>query len=104
MKHVQACLSGREERESSSLHCVGLVRLVKACLCTGKPDKAVLTSQCNSIYCLVRGWLKYSQYKFDRQTYRLYRLTEKCMNIYLYSSLVPMLLPMPKSGERAWTI
>ena len=41
---------------------------------------------CNSIYCLVRDWLKYSQYKFDRQTYRLYRLTEKCMNIHLYST------------------
>ena len=29
---------------------------------------------CNSIYCLVCGWLKCSQYKFNRQTYRLDRL------------------------------
>ena len=42
--------------------------------------------RCNSIYCLVRGWLKYSQYRFNRQTYRLDRLTEKCMNIHLYST------------------
>ena len=25
------------------------------------------TTLCNSIYCLVRGWLKCSQYKFNRQ-------------------------------------
>ena len=36
MKHVQACLSAREDRESS-FHCCGCpVRLVKACLCAGK--------------------------------------------------------------------
>ena len=45
MKHVHGCLSAREERESSFLHSVGLVRLVNACLCTGKPDKTLLTSE-----------------------------------------------------------
>ena len=45
MKHVHGCLSAREERESSFLHCVGLVRLVNACLSTGKPDKTILTSK-----------------------------------------------------------
>ena len=33
MKHVQACLSGREDRESSFDRCGSPVRLVQACLC-----------------------------------------------------------------------
>ena len=36
MKHVQASLSGRQNRESSFHHCGGPVRLVQACLCAEK--------------------------------------------------------------------
>ena len=36
MKHVQACLSAREDRESSLHHCGGSVRLVLTRLCAGK--------------------------------------------------------------------
>ena len=36
MKHVQACLSAREDRESSFHHCGGSVRLVQTRLCAGK--------------------------------------------------------------------
>ena len=36
MKHVQACRSAREDRESSFHHCGGPVRLMKACLCSVK--------------------------------------------------------------------
>ena len=36
MKHVQACLSAREDRESSFRRCRGPARLVQACLCEGK--------------------------------------------------------------------
>ena len=36
MKLVQACLSAREDRESSFNHCGGHVREVKACLNAGK--------------------------------------------------------------------
>ena len=36
MKHVEACLSAREDRESSFLYGGGPVRLVQACLCAGK--------------------------------------------------------------------
>ena len=36
MKHVQACLSSREDRESNFLGCESAVRLVQACLCVGK--------------------------------------------------------------------
>ena len=36
MKQVQACLSAREDRESSFHHCGRPVRLVKARLCAGK--------------------------------------------------------------------
>ena len=32
MKHVQACLSAREERENNFHHCGGPVRLVQSCL------------------------------------------------------------------------
>ena len=35
MKHVEACLSAREDRESSFHRCADTVRLVQACLCTG---------------------------------------------------------------------
>ena len=36
MKHVQACLSAREDPESR-FHCSGgPVRLMQACLCAGK--------------------------------------------------------------------
>ena len=45
MTHVQACLSAREDRESSFDRCGGLVRIGQACLCAGNPDKAVLTSE-----------------------------------------------------------
>ena len=33
---LNACLSGREDPESSFHHCGGPVRLVKTCLCAGK--------------------------------------------------------------------
>ena len=36
MKHVQACFSTREDRESSFHHCGSPVKLVQACLCAGK--------------------------------------------------------------------
>ena len=36
MKHVQACLSAREDRESSFDRCGSTVRLVQAWLCGGK--------------------------------------------------------------------
>ena len=36
MAHVQACLSAREDRESSIHHCGGPVRLVLDCLCAEK--------------------------------------------------------------------
>ena len=36
MKHVEACLSAREDRESSFHHCGGTVRLVQVRLCPGK--------------------------------------------------------------------
>ena len=36
MKHVSACLSAREDRESSFHRCGVPVRLVKACLCAVK--------------------------------------------------------------------
>ena len=36
MNHVQACLSAREDRESSFHHCEGPVRLVLECLSAGK--------------------------------------------------------------------
>ena len=39
MKQVQACLSAREDRESSFHRCGGPVRLMQACLYAGSPDK-----------------------------------------------------------------
>ena len=36
MKHVEACLSPREDLENGFHHCGGPVRLVKACLCARK--------------------------------------------------------------------
>ena len=36
MEHVQACLSAREDRESSFHHSGGPVRLMQACLFAGK--------------------------------------------------------------------
>ena len=36
MKHVQACLSAREDRESCFNHCDGPVRLLQACPCARK--------------------------------------------------------------------
>ena len=45
MKHVEACLSSRDDRESSLLHRGGPMRFVQVCLCAGKPGNAVLTSE-----------------------------------------------------------
>ena len=45
MKHVQACLSAREDRQSSFHRCGGPVRLVQACLYAERPDKVVLISE-----------------------------------------------------------
>ena len=45
MKHVQACLSAREESERSFHRCRGRVRLVQACLCEDITDKAVFTTE-----------------------------------------------------------
>ena len=36
MTQVEAGLSAREDRENSFHHCGSSVRLVQACLCTGK--------------------------------------------------------------------
>ena len=36
MKHVQACLSAREDRQICFLNCEGPVRLRQAGLCAGK--------------------------------------------------------------------
>ena len=36
MKHLDSCLSAREDRESSFHRCGGTVKLVEACLCAGK--------------------------------------------------------------------
>ena len=36
MKHVQACLSARKDRESSFQDCGSPVRFVQAYLCAGK--------------------------------------------------------------------
>ena len=45
MKHVEASLSSSDDRESSFQHCGGRESLVQACLCSGNPCKAVLTSE-----------------------------------------------------------
>ena len=43
MKHVEAGLSSRDDRESSFHRCGGRESLVQACLCAGNPCKAVST-------------------------------------------------------------
>ena len=45
MKYVRSCLSATEDRENSFHRCGVRARLVRACLCVGNPDKAVLTSE-----------------------------------------------------------
>ena len=45
VKHVQACLSTGEDRESPFHHCGSLVRLVQACLCAVMTCKAVLAKE-----------------------------------------------------------
>ena len=45
MKHVEACLSARDDREGNFHHFEGPVRLVQAYLRAGNPDNAVLTSE-----------------------------------------------------------
>ena len=45
MKHVQACLSARDDRESSFHRCGGRVSHVQACLCARNSDKVVSTSK-----------------------------------------------------------
>ena len=45
MKYVQACLSVRDDRQSSFHHCGGPVWPVQAYLCAEHPDNAVLTSE-----------------------------------------------------------
>ena len=45
MKHVEACLSSRGDRESSLHRCGGRESLVQACLCAGNPCKVILTSE-----------------------------------------------------------
>ena len=45
MKHVGACLSFRDDRESSFHRCGGRENLVQTCLCARNPCKAVLTSE-----------------------------------------------------------
>ena len=39
MKHVEDCLSAREDRESSFHRCGGTVRLEQACLCAGNTSQ-----------------------------------------------------------------
>ena len=43
MKHVEAYLSAIDDRESSFHLCASAVRLVHACLCSERPDNALLT-------------------------------------------------------------
>ena len=45
MKHVETCLSAREDRESSFHHCGYAVKLVQACFVQERRDKAVLTTE-----------------------------------------------------------
>ena len=45
MKHVQACLSASEDRESCFPLCRGPVRLVQACSSAKRSHNAVLTSE-----------------------------------------------------------
>ena len=45
VKHVEACLSSRDDRESSIHRFGGSGSLVQTCLCAGNPCKAVLTSE-----------------------------------------------------------
>ena len=45
MKHVQACLSARNDLESSFNHGGCAVKLLQAYCCAGRPDKAVLTAE-----------------------------------------------------------
>ena len=45
MKHVEACLSSRDGRESSFHRCGGRESLVPTCLCAGNPYKVALTSE-----------------------------------------------------------
>ena len=45
MKHVVACLSSRNDRESSFHRCGGRESLVQASFCVGHPCKAVLISE-----------------------------------------------------------
>ena len=45
MKHVEAYLSSRDDRESSFHRCGGRESIVLAGLCAGNPCKAILTSE-----------------------------------------------------------
>ena len=45
MMHVEACLSPRDDRESSFYRCGGCESLLQTCLCAGNHCKAVLTSE-----------------------------------------------------------
>ena len=45
MKHVEACLNSRDDRESSFHRCGDSESLMQACLCAGNPCKEVLTSE-----------------------------------------------------------
>ena len=45
MKHVEVCLSSRDDRESSFHRCGGSESLVQTCLCAGKRCKAVFNSE-----------------------------------------------------------
>ena len=45
MKHVEAYLIARDDRESSFHRCGGRVSQVQACLCARNSDKVVLTSK-----------------------------------------------------------
>ena len=44
MKHVEACISGRKDQESSFLHCGGFVKLGQACLSGRRIEKALFTT------------------------------------------------------------
>ena len=45
MRHVEACLSSRDDQESSFHRCGGRESLEQACLCARNPCKPVLTSE-----------------------------------------------------------
>ena len=49
MKHVEACLSVREDQESCFHSCGGPMRLVEACFCAGKTTQGCFTLRLSAV-------------------------------------------------------